>query len=646
MDNKTNRVSILAAFFFNTLTAIALFVGIQMLVRIIFVLRYTDSEIFATMSSHIPYAVWNALRFDAQTATYAALPLVLVAIVATISKNTLHTLSFARIFTAIIASLFVVIGLSDIVFYSNFGEHFNIVTFDIMDEEPLLIIKGVWNDTPIISMTIGAIAIGFVAYLIYKHLSRPIINCAKWQKWCIVATIILVPIAIRGNLSTFPLRAEDIYVSPSTKLNDCVPNATFMMKKAWSEKKKQFKIYTTQQLLEQYSFSSLDEAKATWLGISTDSASQLSVEQTLYSTTPAQPKAQGMNVVIILTESWGNRLIDYEQKYGMNLLGEMRKHISSDICFRHFLSATNGTIDAVEHLTISAAYPHMFTSSYRHIDYPTASARLFQQHGYETSFISGIELSWRNLIDVLPHQGFDHVVGKYELLDSIPNAQCNATWGIFDHEVLQFVNKQLNLKSDKPQFVVCLTSTSHTPFDFPEGYPFGHFELNENTADAFTTDNATTTEYLHGYQYESNELGLFMTRLKASSAAQNTIVAITGDHNIRLILPYQESDMWWKYSVPLYMYTPKQLNISADTLRYGSHSDIVPTLASLTLPSATYFKAGQDLLADSLTNTIGINTEYVISDMPQADAKRKADALSVLKKIYFSTLFAKHSSAN
>ena len=639
MDNKTSRISILAAFFLNSLTAIAIFVTTQMFVRIIFALRYTNSELFSTMSEHVPYAIWNALRFDAQTSAYAVLPLLVLALVTVAIRRTSVVLSIARIYTATLATLFLIIGLADIVFFGNFGEHFNIVTFDLMDEEPLLIIKGIWNDTPIISILVAAVIVGVVAYRIIKYFSIDTIESAVRQKVAISLAVVVIPISIRGNLGTFPLRAEDIYVSQSTMLNACVPNASFMMKKAWSEKKKQFKIYTTEQLLAQYGFADIDEVKATWLSISTDSARQLSVYQTLYGTTPTEPKAQGMNVVVILTESWSNKLIEYERLYDMDLLGEMRKHIESDICFRNFVSATNGTIDAVEHLTISAAYQHMFTSKYRNVEYPTASARLFKQNGYETSFISGIELSWRNLIDVLPHQGFDNVIGKYEMLEMVPDAECNATWGVYDHEMLKFINNRLASEHDKPQFILALTSTSHTPFEFPSNYPFGHFELNERTADAFATDDATTTDYLHGYQYESNELGRFMTRLKASAAANNTIVAITGDHNIRLILPYTDEEMWWRYSVPLYLYTPDSLHITADTTRYGSHADIIPTLASLTLPSARYFKAGQDLLADSLTNTIGINAEYIISDMPHDAAQRKADALNVLKKIYFSEIF-------
>ena len=87
---------------------------------------------------------------------------------------------------------------------------------------------------------------------------------------------------------------------------------------------------------------------------------------------------------------------------------------------------------------------------------------------------------------------------------------------------------------------------------------------------------------------------------------------------------------------------PKNIDVRADTSRMGSHSDIVPTLANLTLSNAKYFKAGQDLLADSLSQTIAINTEYVLSTLPDSLAQRKANALKALKQLYFSEIFREH----
>ena len=642
MKNTSSRVCVAGTLIFNVLMSMAILIAIQMIARIAFTFKFADVNLFSDNVQHIPLAIANAIRFDAQTAAYAILPIFIIAIVATVINSGKWAFSINRWYTTIIGTLMFILGLADIVFFGNFAEHFNIVTFDLLDEEPILIIKGVWNDTPIIKIALAMVIVGWLISIVYKHITLNSIKNKSRQIAAIAVGLIIIPIAIRGNLGTFPLRAEDIYVSPSSTLNACVPNATFMMKKAWSEKKQQFALQNDADILADNGFSSKDEAIAEWLNIPNDSAQNIAIADALYDITSDAPKAPKMNIIIILTESWSNRLIDYEALYDMDLLGEMRKHLNEDILFRHFLSATNGTIDAVEHITISAAYPHMFTSAYRNISYPTSTAKLFKENGYDTYFVSGIEISWRNLIDVLPKQSFDHVYGKYEMLDEYPNVECNQTWGVYDGDMLKTVNKMLEEPSDKPKFMLCLTSTSHTPFEFPDGYEFGRIDLDNTPDDAFAADNASTTAYLHGYQYESNELGRFMTRLKNSPAAQNTIVAITGDHNIRLILPNDEKNRYMRYSVPLYIYIPKNIDVRADTSRMGSHSDIVPTLANLTLSNAKYFKAGQDLLADSLSQTIAINTEYVLSTLPDSLAQRKANALKALKQLYFSEIFREH----
>ncbi|MCQ2205037.1 MAG: LTA synthase family protein [Bacteroidales bacterium] len=645
---------------------------VQMAIRALFVGIYAMDGTIVANADRIPLMLWNAFRFDMQVAAYASLPMVLVYIVAVWVKGA-WLKRFAWIYTTVIATALIVLGFSDIVFYNNFGCHFNNVTFDFFDEDPTALARGVWNETPIVTMVFATLIFACLIYYCLGKLYRGV-SCGKTEvkseeeqeeksgrsglgkgvKWTVivVATIILV-LSIRGSISTFPLRAEDIYVSSSVKMNDCVPNAAFMMKKAWSEKSKQFKVETQDETLSNEGFGNINEAKSVWLDIPIDSAKRVTIEDALYAKTDTAPKCKDMNVVLILTESWSGRLIDYEAMFGMDLLGEMRKHLGEDLLFRQFLSAANSTIDAVEHFTVNSPYPHLFASSYRDIEYPTAAAKLFRDNGYETMFVTGIELSWRNLMEVLPHQGFDKVIGKYEMLSEKPDAECNETWGVYDHSMLSYVNEILSGSGDKPKFVMCLTSTSHTPFEFPKGYPFADIDISDKNRKAFAVDDGVAMEYLRGYQYESNELGRFMSRLKESEVGRNTIVAITGDHNIRMILPYGSenggenvNDLWWKYAVPLYMYLPEGVDVKVDESRRGSHSDIVPTLANLVLSDATYFKTGQNLLADSLEETIGINTEYVISSGDEMAAKKKAAALRALKRIYFQRLFAEAKSAS
>ena len=87
---------------------------------------------------------------------------------------------------------------------------------------------------------------------------------------------------------------------------------------------------------------------------------------------------------------------------------------------------------------------------------------------------------------------------------------------------------------------------------------------------------------------------------------------VVGDHNVRSILDYQRVSSQYMYAVPMYLYLPQpyyKLNQELKERvaeRYGSHYDILPTLAPLCFEKGTrYMDIGQNLL-DSTKN----NREY------------------------------------
>ena len=63
-----------------------------------------------------------------------------------------------------------------------------------------------------------------------------------------------------GSVWRFPLQVEDSFVSSSKQINDLVPNAAYMLKKAVKEKKNAFAFRSIESLLSKYKFKSLQEA--------------------------------------------------------------------------------------------------------------------------------------------------------------------------------------------------------------------------------------------------------------------------------------------------------------------------------------------------------------------------------------------------
>lgn len=105
-----------------------------------------------------------------------------------------------------------------------------------------------------------------------------------------------------------------------------------------------------------------------------------------------------------------------------------------------------------------------------------------------------------------------------------------------------------------------------------------------------------------GAQYANRCLGDFLDMFKKSPLAKNTIIFVTGDHNVRSILDYDKVPMRYKHSVPLYIYMPEQYLPTKDAIehiekRYGCHYDLLPTMATFAFSEGTKFlNIGNDLL--------------------------------------------------
>ena len=190
--------------------------------------------------SNLPLLFFNAFRFDAQVVAYFTIPLIILLLpfFAAGERYSRFMAKFIKIYSVIVVAIVVLLSLMDMQFYSNFNSHFNIVLFDFFDENPVLLIKGIWEEHPIIIMSILLTVFVFLSWKVVNRIFvERSIDVSKTKFWTMLTSFILLfGLAIRGSITTFPLRAEDIYVSWCRHLTDCV-NLGFMLKKAMSDAK-------------------------------------------------------------------------------------------------------------------------------------------------------------------------------------------------------------------------------------------------------------------------------------------------------------------------------------------------------------------------------------------------------------------------
>lgn len=637
------------------LSAGLLFVVLLMLCRLVFVCRYVPVEALTAFSADVPKALFNALRFDAQVAAYVmALPSVVYLVVSvwaffdSRAGFRRYVVMFLHWWLTVAAVFVTVIEIIDLGFYRNFGTHINVTFFDFFNEGPWGLVIAMVEDYPVAWFALIIAVIGVLAYLAGCHLiketaaGRP--SSVVSGTAMMIVYLAFVFLCMRGSADIYPLQIEDTVVSADERVNSMIPNGIYMLKKAWSDKKKAFVMKSEQQLLNEYGFKSIEEALEVY-GRGTN------VHDALFRTVADTLGMEQPDIVLIVAESWSAHLMNIDE----SLVGDMRRHIDEDIVFRRFQSVCNGTIATIERITVGTPFVRVFSSKWRYKQMPTSIAMPFNNSGYRTTMMTGMDQAWENCGEALVAQGFSKVIGKYELMHEHPEYKSNHV-GVYDHHLLNSVLEQLQAGTTsaatdtaacKPQFILAVTTTNHPPFEMPETIKLPPLNDKVYKIDCWAEPRDVLEKYLRGYQYENYALAKFMTKLKKSPAADNTIVIITGDHNVRSIFKYETPEqIAYRNSVPLYIYLPpkwRALVGDVDTTRRGCHYDILPTIAPFAFCNTEYACFGESMLQSKTP----VAESYSYNEMQvqaaggyKTTAERKAAARELFIKLYFGKLFA------
>ena len=643
----------------------AVILVILLLVRICFAVAFVPMSVISSNLAVLPRLLFNLLRFDVQVVCYVLLlPTVLTFIFAVLRKPwTDHALSrFRLIYFSIVSVLLLIISGIDMGFYANFNSHINLTFFDFFNEGPMSLIQTVWEEYHCVYEAIAFLLITLPVLLLIRKIelsnlsSRRSVLSSYGRKssrhnsinlsLIILLYIVFLAIGLRGSVWRFPLQIEDTFVSNQKTLNDLVPNAVYMLKKAYKEKRNAFKMENTSDLLKQYKFKSLQEALDIYTGgkvrmVKNDTLTAL--QHALFAKVGDSLKQRQPNIVIIYSESWSNYLFNLQQKDAEMSFG-LERHFKEDLLFRNFQSVQNGTVASLENLFVSTPFPRFFASAYRFKPLSTSIALPFKASNYTTIFMSGMDAAWENCAEALVHQQFDAIYDKFFLLKDYPHATYNSI-GVYD-EYFQALLDKLNKPSKKRQMIAVMTTTNHPPFEFPKDLKLPPLPESFYNKKCFAEHNRKVLDkYLTGFRYYNKVLNEFLNRFKASTAAKNTILIVTGDHNVRSILNYDAVDKRYEHSVPLYVYLPPYLRKEAYnklTSRWGSHDDILATLAPFAFRNTKYFKMGKNLLDTSVSDSTYYSANVdQIEAIPtyQKKAERLTAARNFLRQVYFAKLF-------
>jgi len=466
------------------------------------------------------------------------------------------------------------------------------------------VLKSTYTDYPLIRVLLVVFASFFILNWLLKKIQKSTLRIG--EKLSVIPTTFLALlltglfiIGLRGSFGTFPIQMDDANVSSNPKVNLLAINGVFALKNVLTYAVLQRKLDEFDKEIKNIGFADKEYSYKKYFG---DSINLLKNDY-FFNTTFENPiaKQNPPNVVFFLMESMSNNNLDL-QSNKLNVLGALEKYFKEGIVFRKFLPAQNGTINSIEALTVNTPITSIAQSKFGSDTFQSATAKPFYDNGYETTFITGGKLNWRNINTFIPRQYFKNIEGDGDIKAANPMTQ-ECEWGVYDEFLFDHVyNKLANAK--KPQFIFALSTTNHTPFHLPEHYKPYSVSLNDSIRKILKVEEDRAIKNLTNFQYSNDCLGKFLDKLKNSEYGDNTIVFATGDHNNLMLFDFTTEQLYYKLSVPLLMYIPEKYmaNSTIDTSRWGSHKDIFPTLYNLALSNATYFNAGANLLAKDKNN--------------------------------------------
>ena len=612
MEQKFNFNVILNSFIYVIPINVVMLVLLT-IYRFVFFLYFADFSTLSGLSFYILKAFWMGFRFDLSIVAYINAPITLLFLICLILKSSFAfkiIIYFIKYYYLIIFSLLFFVLFIDFGFFSYFKDHYNILIFGIFEDDTLALLKTILYDYRFYVLILIYIILVAVIYNLslwtYKELkfNEKIFNTLYWKnnKKFIVIIIILVLnfICARGSFSMFPLGLFYSQISPNQFINKLCINPIHPLADTIYLKIKNSRNTTSLKDIFKYK----DEKTILKdLSVLSKYKNATTNNDILNKITKENKKLEKIkpNVILIVMEGLGEIPIISNNK-NFNVMGELKEHFDEDIVFYNFLPAGFITIHAIESISLSIPqrpYVNQITQTQDAFkQFSTSIILPYKNAGYHTLALYGGSMTWRDLEGFFKAQGFDDIVGEGNV---VVEAKDRHSWGINDDKFFELIEKQLSDKTiNAPKFIYAISTQNHPPYKVSKDYKALSLKIPSNIQNMMSTKDLENKNLFKTFQFSNRELAKFISSIKKSQFAQNTIIAVTGDHNLRELSNYNVEDLFLRYAVPFYIYIPDQIkkNINLqkiDKQVCGSHMDIMATLYNLSLSSVTYRSLGNNL---------------------------------------------------
>lgn len=628
MQKKLTRNDLLFYSYSKLLKIYFLVIFLLTSFRLGFVAYYADKEVYSSFFSDLIYAFYMGWRYDTIVACYLlALPFVLFWLTSFLKSKKLFNfvswLSGAFFYFAILMTVF--ISIADMGFYSFFQDHLNILFFGLFEDDTTALLKSIWKNYPLEYALAGFAAFMIFLFIFIKRIfkllvrdQRSVLHSGFIKYFLLTLTgLILLFGGARGGYGVLVLAPKYADFSKSLFINQVSLNGLITFEKAVKLRRTRSAMNFNMARAMGYG-DNIHKAYSDYLGLDASPTSKENLTSLLARKTPLNKKAEEIkpHVIVFLMESFGAHWLQYNSET-FDFLGPLKQHFQQDIYFDNFLSGGNGTIGSLMVLSTNIPYRNgaRFISESRYMQLPLKCAAHvpYQEGGYETSFVYGGKLGWRDIGKYFSYQNYHHVEGESHIKDSLKlKGRQGTEWGLYDEHLFNHVYKKLK-DAKRSQFVMALSTSNHPPFEVPSSFKGKDLKLPEVLKERIAREQDLFLLRFRAFQYANYKLAEFIQKIKESELGKKTIIAVTGDHNFWGFMNYEKAEAFSKYRVPFYLYLPQSLRpIKFNAKKMGSHEDIMTTLYNVSLSERDYISFGEDLFAE--VKSIAINSDIIASD--------------------------------
>ncbi len=570
------------------LRLIAVMVMTMTLHRILFLSWYGESGLVSGLAVDLAKAFWLGLRFDLSVLVYlTTLPLLLYFFLRLSPSLRLwrNWKSLAVGYWSIVFIVIQILATGDFFYYMHFQDRLNVVMVGLFTDDTRALLSTIWKNYPVGRGLIAFVFLGAFGFWLTKKLVVPLPMPGAFRAKVVLPSAFLsLAILImvgRGSFTFYPLGLIHTQVSTNPFINLLTVNAPFRMKTAF---KQYFQSRMTKRgNIKAYGFEG-KEADA-FLASRGSFVNQSPIETLAY--TPRRFLKADPHVVIVLMESLGSYWLQFQQP-GFDLLGPLNNELKDAAVTLKMVPGAIGTIGSLAGILsgvpAGAKSAILSESPYQNLQMPTSPALFFNARGYQTRFVYGGNLGWRNIGAFARRQGFMATDGEVEIEKHLGKLDDSThDWGVFDDRLFNYVLHTL-VKAKQPEFIVVMTTSNHPPFAVPKNYKVPEFNIPPGLRADLLVDEKVALERFIATRFANDSLAEFRKQLKLTGLARKSALAVTGDHGF-WFARLGSDQVAQKYLVPFALWQPSEKLRERAQARlnsgFTSHLHILPTLYDL-----------------------------------------------------------------